>query len=282
MNPATTRDSERTPLAFGLAVGLHVLVAIYLMFYFWTHRAPMTMATEQVFELVSSPSSASASSPSPNPAPTPSHASASITAPPLPPIAKMPPLPPPPHNTPSTPSPPKPVPPPPPTPTAMTQTTTTPATTKPMTYAQYLMEHPLSTAPTQPSHAQTTPRAVPKVGLSDASILNQLTKMEASSPSAQTGPAGKASTSDYIASLRARLQAAYESPPGLNDPSLSALVQITIDADGRVTGRRLVKSSGNAAYDEAVVEALARVTSVDPPPGGAQTFPFNFQNNMTQ
>jgi len=278
MDTTTTRDRERTPLAFGLAVGLHVLVAIYLMFYFWTHRTPMTMATEQVFELVSSPSSAAAAA-APS---TPSHANASVQAPPLPPIAKMPPLPPPPHNVPTTPSPPKPVTPPLPTPTPTTTTATTVPATKPMTYEQYLKEHPLSTAPTQPSHTQTTARAVPKVGLSDASILSQLTKMEASSPSAQTEPAGKASTSDYIASLRARLQAAYESPPGLNDPSLSALVQITIDADGRVTARKLVRSSGNAAYDEAVVEALARVTSVDPPPGGAQTFPFNFQNNMTQ
>jgi len=264
-----TRDDKRTPLALGLAVGLHLLVAAVLLFYFWKARAPMMAASEHVFELVASPTPDNAPASAGAPA-------AAIQMPTLPKITPLVTQPPKPVSTPPTPPkiaqttpPPKPV----PTPNA--------TTAAPVDYKTFLQDHPLPA--TSPSSARpTTARTMPTVGISDAQIQSELRKIgTAAGTSTTPGHTGQPTSgmkSDYLAGLKARLLAAYENPAQLVDPNLKAEVEITITADGRVIARRLTATSGNAAFDAAVQEALERVTMVDPPPGGQQTFTFTFKN----
>ena len=262
-----TRDDKRTPLALGLAVGLHLLVAAVLVFYFWKARAPMMAASEHVFELVASPTPDNAPASAGAPA-------AAIQMPTLPKITPLVTQPPKPVSTPPTPPkiaqttpPPKPVP-----------TTSAPST---ISYDQFVKNNPLpktSTTATRP----TTARPMPAVGIDDTQIQKDLLKIgTAAGTSTTPGHTGQPTSgmkSDYLAGLKARLLAAYENPAQLVDPNLKAEVEITITADGRVIARRLTATSGNAAFDAAVQEALERVTMVDPPPGGQQTFTFTFKN----
>ncbi|MGA2051685.1 MAG: TonB family protein [Opitutales bacterium] len=264
--PTYRGDAPRTPMALVIAVLLHILLLAALLVYFWKTRPPPLSADDHVFELVSqSPAAESASAPAPSPA-TPS-----VKMPQLPSVPKMPPLPP------VTPTVPKSAPPLPttklPTPIAATQ-----PTSPVETYQEWLKQHPMSATSSSTSHTQPT-RPVPHVGVDSTAIDKELKSIENSNPNgSQSGSPSKGMTDNYLAGLRARLQAAYENPPSLLDAGLTAVVEITINADGQVTERKIVRSSGNATFDEAVQEALDRVTVVDPPPNGAQTFVFNFQN----
>jgi len=266
---ATTRDDTRTPLAMGLAVALHVLVAVVLLVYFWKARAPMMAASEHVFELVTTPSPTPDNAPASSGAPAPA-----IRVPTLPSITKMPPLPP---ASKSSPVPVKTTPPPvPPQPVPATQTTP-----KMETIDQFHEKYSQPAASSTPARA-TTARAVPVVRVDDSQIQKNLQNIGTSAGSvtdaAHSGQASSGVTNDYLAGLVARLQAAYESPPELLDADLAAEVEITIAADGKVIGRRLTKTSGNPVFDAAVEAALARVTMVDPPPNGEQAFIFTFKN----
>ncbi len=49
---------------------------------------------------------------------------------------------------------------------------------------------------------------------------------------------------------------------------MSALVQLRIEKDGRVSNFTIVRSSGNVVVDESVAAVAARVARVDPPPAG--------------
>jgi colicin import membrane protein len=162
-----------------------------------------------------------------------------------------------------------------PTPTATTSPTAI------TSYDQFVKDHPLPKNSSTPARS-TSSRAVPVVGVSDAQIQNALKNFGSSTSNpnetAHSGQPSSGVTNSYIAGLVARLQAAYENPPELVDPGLAAQVEITIAADGKVIGRRLVQTSGNAAFDAAVQAALERVTMVDPPPDGEQAFIFTFKN----
>lgn len=71
----------------------------------------------------------------------------------------------------------------------------------------------------------------------------------------------------YMALLKQRLRAALLRPPGLSD-LLHAQVHFRIGSDGTLSGVKIAKSSGSAAFDQAVLDAFARVRSIGPPPDG--------------
>jgi colicin import membrane protein len=80
------------------------------------------------------------------------------------------------------------------------------------------------------------------------------------------GAGGKALTSDnedllgaYFALFKQRLKVAFEAPDGLSD-TLEVVVRVTSNADGSLTNPRVVKSSGSAEFDRAVVAAIRKVT----------------------
>ena len=62
----------------------------------------------------------------------------------------------------------------------------------------------------------------------------------------------------YFSMLIQRLRDSHEKPGGLSD-LLNAEVQFTVAANGVISGVRILRSSGNAEFDQSVLEAFARV-----------------------
>ena len=62
----------------------------------------------------------------------------------------------------------------------------------------------------------------------------------------------------YFSMLIQRLRDSHEKPGGLSD-LLNAEVQFTVAANGVISGVRIVRSSGNADFDQSVIEAFGRV-----------------------
>ena len=78
-------------------------------------------------------------------------------------------------------------------------------------------------------------------------------------PRSTTSPAADSSALDaYFSSLFARLRENHEAPDGLSD-QLSAEVRFTLGADGSVSGVRIIRGSGNAAFDQSVLDAFSRL-----------------------
>lgn len=71
----------------------------------------------------------------------------------------------------------------------------------------------------------------------------------------------------YIAEIKGALEDAWPQPTGLAD-SLTTNVEFSVTAEGRIYGMRVVKSSGNPAYDQSVAAAFAGVGGVGPTPDG--------------
>lgn len=73
----------------------------------------------------------------------------------------------------------------------------------------------------------------------------------------------------YSNHVRDRLYAAWQQPEALkNLPGLMAIVQITIQQDGRVGNGKIVKSSGNSTMDESVLKAVRTVKALRALPAG--------------
>lgn len=62
----------------------------------------------------------------------------------------------------------------------------------------------------------------------------------------------------YFDEFLSRLRGAHEKPAGLSD-LLSAEVELTLAADGSVSGLRFARASGDANFDRSVLDAFARV-----------------------
>jgi TonB family protein len=70
----------------------------------------------------------------------------------------------------------------------------------------------------------------------------------------------------YFGMLRERLFKALEKPPGLSD-ALVAEAEFRLNADGSITGVRIITRSGSAEFDRAVLDAYARVRMPPRPDG---------------
>ncbi len=172
--------------------------------------------------------------------------------------------------------------PPPATPPAVKETPKAPPVSKPkadtsiakemkkqskMSYKEYLRTHP---TPKQTATA-TAPRksgAVPRI---DAQGIAEGVR-GGSTANTRGGGGGKALTREeqnefdtYISRLVQELKRAHEPPPGVSD-QLEAKVTFDITASGAIMNPRIAKSSGNAEFDESVLEAFRKVRSIGPTP----------------
>lgn len=129
-----------------------------------------------------------------------------------------------------------------------------------VTYQAFTQEHgkPVAKAP-----APTKPVTVKSidVGRVAAATTNVVT----------AGAGGKAMTAAetslsqrYVAMIIQRIRDAMEQA-GITDLR-EAGVQFSVSATGVVSGARITQSSGNAAFDRAVLDAFSRVRPVGPPP----------------
>lgn len=85
------------------------------------------------------------------------------------------------------------------------------------------------------------------------------------SANSKAGAGGKALRSDnddvlgaYFQLFKEKVQRICEAPPGLSE-SVRGEFEFTIHADGSISGARVLKSSGNSDFDQAVLDAIRRV-----------------------
>lgn len=99
----------------------------------------------------------------------------------------------------------------------------------------------------------------------------------------QAAAAAAAITSEigkYTGLIRARIRRFIVMPPDVSD-SAKAEFEVTLLPDGEVLDDpKLVKSSGNAAYDSAVARAILKAQPLPLPPGGAARKEFLNPNKL--
>lgn len=73
----------------------------------------------------------------------------------------------------------------------------------------------------------------------------------------------------YVDLVTSEIQRRYRQPPDLPaDIDYLVLCQLRVDEQGRVVAYQLVNSSGNKAFDQSALAALAEVRQLRPPPQG--------------
>jgi TonB family protein len=88
----------------------------------------------------------------------------------------------------------------------------------------------------------------------------------------------------YKGAIERALLARWTRPEDLKDDDFVAEVELSIGPDGKVTGHRMVKGSGNAQWDKSVETAVAATKNVGTPPpvGFPATFKTRFDVEMTR
>lgn len=131
---------------------------------------------------------------------------------------------------------------------------------------------PAAPAPPAPKSAARPARPDPL-----ASVLDRMRREEARSRRPAYGdpggsPEGLASDAGegdrYLALVTQALQSSYRLPSTISEQDrmhLKATVVLTIEPDGRVSGFRFERRSGNGAFDDALERAI-RQTRLPPPP----------------
>ena len=80
----------------------------------------------------------------------------------------------------------------------------------------------------------------------------------------------------YFAMLRDRLHKALDKPPGLSD-ALVAEAEFRMNADGSISGVKIISPSGSAEFDRAVLDAYAHVRMPVRPDGKSSVHSLKFR-----
>jgi TonB family protein len=149
-----------------------------------------------------------------------------------------------------------------------------------MSYREYLKKHP------QPKVATVDPKTI-KTPRIDAEGIAEGVK-GGSTANKRGGGGGKALTreeqdqlSTYYSFLIGALRDGFTPPPGVSD-KLAAKVSFDITASGVILNPRIVKSSGNREFDDAVLDAFRRVRSIGPTPDGKAGVEWILTFNMQE
>jgi colicin import membrane protein len=261
----------RAPIAFFYSVLLHacaVLAIAALAFAFHQNRPPPT----EVFELVAGPPTDLAATEAPAPGSPDAPMDIKVPEPPAPrppPPAQIEPAPS--ESIPEAAPPKAPAPKRVARPEAKTATESTAAKSEPrMTYEQYVKKFGAPKTTTAGGGAGGRPRAipVPKVGRGIANgVWGGSVRSTGGGGGTAMTTAEHTAMEGYFARLVAALRQNLEKPPGLSD-LLNADVAFYLAADGTISRVRIARSSGNAAFDAACIEAFRRVGSIGPTPSG--------------
>ncbi|MGH7995813.1 MAG: energy transducer TonB [Opitutaceae bacterium] len=129
-----------------------------------------------------------------------------------------------------------------------------------VSYAEYLKEHGLSAEPAPRGLRGGVTRGTGSVAGAGGTALTraQMDELDA-----------------YFAELRIQLQNNFAAPPEAND-AMVAHVSFHMGADGSISGVRITHSSGDEAFDEAVIEAFHRVRMGPRPDGRGEDDELDF------
>ena len=149
---------------------------------------------------------------------------------------------------------------------------------KKLSYAEYQKSLGNKTSPSQKTSGGGTGAPGPRVDASG--IKKGVTGGTGAGSKGAGGTALSAAEGErmerYESMLIQRLREAHEKPGGLSD-LLNADVQFTMAANGSFSGVRIVRSSGNADFDQSVLEAFARVKMPARPDGKTETIRLTFR-----
>ena len=102
-----------------------------------------------------------------------------------------------------------------------------------------------------------------------ADVMAHLKKGGGSKAVGMPGAKGTQAGSDYSAYIQSRLKDAFRDVIASQTGAPQTLVRITIGSDGRITGYRVEKKSGDPVFDDAVSRAVTLAGRYfKPPPGG--------------
>lgn len=91
-------------------------------------------------------------------------------------------------------------------------------------------------------------------------------------------PAGGATPDEekYAHDMVGFIREKWDRPPGiLVDETVAVTIELTIDANGRVIGKRIIKPSPNPAVNRSVQELLKKLSIVPRPPNGGTTLAYS-------
>jgi TonB family protein len=154
----------------------------------------------------------------------------------------------------------------------------TPPKPKALTYEEFVRQHGAPKAPaTKPKAAK--PVAVPRINTNfnanlrdfvvDADRVGSLTDAE------------RSIMASYIGRLMGALRRVWDVPGGL-PPDIEAVVEVDIAPNGAFTRVRIVRGSGQAAFDQSVIDTFTTLGSAGPTPEGKALLlriPFNLKED---
>ena len=131
--------------------------------------------------------------------------------------------------------------------------------------------------PKPPKASPRPDKAVVPRDIQTESILRELADFESADISADATISPEV-LKRYIQALREKIRSQWAKPENWQGHDIAAEVAFTVSAGGQVTGFRIIKGSGIKAFDTSISEVFARVSGLQPPPGGrAHTFSLTFR-----
>jgi colicin import membrane protein len=90
------------------------------------------------------------------------------------------------------------------------------------------------------------------------------------------GGTGTEAGSDYGSYIQSRLRDAFARTISFRDRNPVVVLRLTIDRNGKVTGYRVDRSSGDKVFEDSVKRAVERAAENFPPPPGREEFQQGF------
>ncbi len=130
--------------------------------------------------------------------------------------------------------------------------------------------------PTPAPTRTVKPTPAPKINVDTSDSLERLLNDTSSIQSAT--PAQQKALLDYIAKLRRQIELAWNKPTAVAGSEAVARVRVTVQPNGSLNPVLLIQSSGSAAFDKSIMDAVKRARTIGAPPTGrAETINYTFR-----
>jgi len=149
---------------------------------------------------------------------------------------------------------------------------------KPVSYDDFLKEHKLpEPKPVEPSPKPVQPAPTPPQQDSNQELRKELEQIIQGFGGTDTSSDQMQEFNRYIGQLRAQLNRLWLQPDNLPPGKWSALIEFTVQRNGKVVRVHFKQKSGNLDFDQSLIRAMNAFVTTTPPPGGkAQVFTIPF------
>jgi colicin import membrane protein len=113
--------------------------------------------------------------------------------------------------------------------------------------------------------------------------MQQKVKNQGAGRAGMPGASGKEAGSDYLAYLQSRLRDAFLVTISMTSKAPEVTVRLFIDTDGKLSRKKIERSSGDRAFEISVFRAIEKASEKFPPPPNRKVFEglFVFKPNGT-